>query len=103
MNAPSRPGVAYEVVRGSHYEMTPDHFRSGVIVTDALTGISYMVGETHTGLRTRTALHTPLCSSCDGVIEDGCCHACQLYHEDLADTSLTEVHGDPFLKSRRAA
>jgi hypothetical protein len=81
MNRPERIPTAAEVAVGATYVMTPDDFRSGMIVTDAATGREYMVGETWTGLRTRTALNVPLCDGCDQPVPaDGWCENCEVQH-----------------------
>jgi hypothetical protein len=104
MSAPVRiaPVDDWEIVTGQTYVVTPDHFRSGVIVTDAASGREYMVGETWNGFHTRTALNVPLCNGCDDPVPaDGVCSGCRMIHADIAES---ETKGDPMLaKNRRAA
>jgi hypothetical protein len=92
--------MTWDIVRDDHYAMTPDDFRSGMVVTDAASGREYMVGETWTGLHTRVPLDVPLCGGCDNPIPaDGLCSSCCVIHQDIAEAN--EI-GDPLLKARAA-
>lgn len=59
----------YDTTTGSHYVLTED---------DVIDGRNRL------GMDVRhVPLDVPLCASCDGVIEDGVCHGCELVHADL--------------------
>lgn len=59
----------YDTTTGSHYVLTADDVHAG------LNKIGMPVAH--------VPLDVPLCSSCDGVIEDGVCHDCEIIHADL--------------------
>jgi hypothetical protein len=91
--------ATFEVVTNDTYTMTPADFRNCVVVTDPASGREYAVGETWTGLHTRTAINVPLCKGCDDPVPaDGVCSSCEVIHADIADANGI---GDPL--KRRAA
>jgi hypothetical protein len=59
----------YATTTGSHYVLTEDD------LTEGRNRLGMPVAH--------IPLDVPLCSSCDGVIEDGACHDCELIHTDL--------------------
>jgi len=93
----------YDIVTDSHYIMRREDFAGGCYtVVDAATGLTIGIGEHKLGYRVRAILNEPLCDGCDGLIPDGVCHACRQIHADLAETALTETHGDPLLRKDAA-